>query len=94
MDKKIKTLEKAVTAMQRKITQQIPVFRNAPLAQEVTVGTGETMLRQNPEVSEFRSLVKDYSQLLEAYKELMGSSDNKSNVQTLEEIRSKFKVAK
>ncbi len=94
MDRKIKTLEKAILTVQKKITQQIPVFRNAPLAQEVTVGTGETMLRQNPEVSEFRALVKDYSQLLKAYKELTADSDNKSNVQALEDIRSKFKVAK
>ena len=94
MDRKIKTLEKAILTVQKKITQQIPVFRNAPLAQEVTVGTGETMLRQNPEVSEFRALVKDYSQLLKAYKELTADNDNKSNVQALEDIRSKFKVAK
>ena len=94
MDRKIKTLEKAIITVQKKITQQIPVFRNAPLAQEVTVGTGETMLRQNPEVSEFRALVRDYSQLLKAYKELTADSDNKSNVQALEDIRSKFKVAK
>jgi len=94
VDRKIKTLEKAILTVQKKITQQIPVFRNAPLAQEVTVGTGETMLRQNPEVSEFRALVKDYSQLLKAYKELTADSDNKSNVQALEDIRSKFKVAK
>lgn len=94
MDRKIKTLEKAIITVQKKITQQIPVFRNAPLAQEVMVGTGETMLRQNPEVSEFRALVKDYSQLLKAYKELTADSDNKSNVQALEDIRSKFKVAK
>lgn len=94
MDRKIKTLEKAILTVQKKITQQIPVFRNAPLAQEVTVGTGATMLRQNPEVSEFRALVKDYSQLLKAYKELTADSDNKSNVQALEDIRSKFKVAK
>ena len=36
------TLANAVLSMQEKIEQQIPVYREQPLAQQVTVGTGET----------------------------------------------------
>lgn len=58
------TLADAVFALQNKIKQQTPIYKNADLAQKVTVGTGETMLRQNPMAQEFRTLVKDYSQVL------------------------------
>ena len=47
-DEKLHTLEHAILAMRDKIEEQIPIFSNEPLSQEVTVGTGETILRQNP----------------------------------------------
>lgn len=95
MDDRLKTLEDAIMAMQEKIRQQIPVFKAAPLAQEVTVGTGEEILRQNPIVSEFRALVKDYSQAVKAYKELVADSkSSEDQVSNLNSLRNKIKVAK
>jgi hypothetical protein len=91
-DKQLHTLECAISAMQEKIESQISVFENSPLAQSVTVGTGEEILRQNPYVSEFRALVKDYTQIVKAYKEMGGSQD--AEIKSLDSIRSKFKVAK
>lgn len=92
-DKQLHTLECAISAMQEKIESQISVFEDSPLAQSVTVGTGEKMLRQNPYVSEFRALVKDYTQIVKAYEELGGGTAN-TEIKSLDSIRSKFKVAK
>jgi hypothetical protein len=91
---KIKTLEKAIVAMQAKIEEQIPVFKGEPLAQKVTVGTGQEMLRQNPAVAEFRALVKDYGQAIRMFAELSGSNADEAEESSLEAIRNKFKVAK
>lgn len=90
---KIKTLEKAIVAMQEKIEEQIPVFKAQPLSQVVTVGTGQEMVRQNPAVAEFRALVKDYAQAIRTYKEL--SDGETAEVTSLSDLRSTlFKVAK
>lgn len=86
------TLAKAVFAMQEKLEQQIPIYEKMPLAQQVTVGTGETMLRQNPAVQEFRATVRDYSSALKSLTELVGTT-NKETEQTaatvLELVRSR-----
>ena len=94
-DKQLHTLENAILAMREKIEEQIPNFKEQPLSQEVTVGTGESMLRQNPNVSEFRALVKDYGNALKTYHELseiMGAETEEAN--SLDSIRAMFKVAK
>lgn len=94
-EKQLHTLENAILAMREKIEEQIPNFKEQPLSQEVTVGTGESMLRQNPNVSEFRALVKDYGNALKAYHELseiMGAETEEAN--SLDSIRAMFKVAK
>ena len=69
------TLAKAVLAMQEKIEQQIPIYEQMPLAQQVTVGTGEKMLRQNPATQEFRATVREYAQALNNLQELIGKED-------------------
>ena len=70
------TLANAVIAMQAKIEEQIPIYKQMPLAQQVTVGTGERMLRQNPAVQEFRATVRDYVQALNSLQQLTDSADN------------------
>ena len=85
------TLENAIQAMRDKIEEQIPMFREEPLSQNVTVGTGESMLRQNPNVSEFRALVKDYWQAVKTYNELSAHGGEVST-STLDELRKKIKV--
>ena len=74
------TLANAVLAMQAKLEEQIPIYKQMPLAQQVTVGTGERMLRQNPAVQEFRATVRDYVQALNSLQQLTDSTDN--NTQT------------
>lgn len=58
-------LAEAVLTLQKKIKKQTPVYNKQPLAQEVTVGTGETILRANPIVQEYRATVREYAQALE-----------------------------
>ena len=65
------TLANAVIAMQEKLDQQIPRLKDMELYQEVKVGTGETVLRQNPAIAEFRALVRDYTQTLGKLKDLI-----------------------
>lgn len=88
------TLANAVLAMQNKIDQQIPLYEKMPLAQQVTVGTGEKMLRQNPAVQEFRATVRDYSSALSNLQEILESHRSSAKVSSLEEMRSRLKVAK
>lgn len=88
------TLTNAVLAMQEKIEQQIPIYKQMPLAQQVTVGTGEKMLRQNPAVQEFRATVRDYSQVLNNLKHIVDNSEEPVEVDSIDELKKKFKIAK
>jgi hypothetical protein len=88
------TLAKAVFAMQAKIDQQIPIYEHMPLAQQVTVGTGERMLRANPAVQEFRATVRDYAQALGNLRTIIGDNSAPAEVSSLDELRSRFKIAK
>lgn len=69
------TLAKAVLTLQKKIEQQTAQYLEEPLAQEVTVGTGERILRQNPVVQEYRATVRDYAQTLSKLNDLVGDQE-------------------
>lgn len=88
------SLANAVFAMQNKIDQQIPIYDQEPLAQTVTVGTGQTMLRANPMTQEFRATVRDYAQALNNLQDILGKNGKTAEVRNLDAIRSKLKVAK
>lgn len=88
------TLANAVLAMQAKIDQQIPNYAEMPLAQQVTVGTGETMLRANPAIQEFRATIRDYAQALNNLQNILEEQESPAEVKNLEALRNKFKVAK
>lgn len=88
------TLARAVFAMQEKIEQQIPIYQQMPLSQEVTVGTGEKMLRQNPAVQEFRATVRDYAAALDNLQNLIGADITSADIVNLNSLRNKIKVAK
>ena len=72
-------LADAIIALQNKIKQQTPIYENEPLAQEVVVGTGEKILRQNPMVQEYRATVRDYYQALGKFNELIGKTEEKQH---------------
>ena len=86
------TLANAVLSMQEKIEQQIPVYREQPLAQQVTVGTGETVLRQNPITQEFRATVRDYSAALNNLKDILEEKKADAGKSSVDDLRSRFKV--
>lgn len=67
-------LAEAVLTLQKKIKKQTPIYNRQPLAQEVTVGTGETILRANPIVQEYRATVREYAQALEKLNSLIKKS--------------------
>jgi len=88
----VETLAKAVLAMQAKIDQQIPVYQQMPLAQQVTVGTGERMLRQNPAVQEFRATVRDYAAALNNLQDILENNKTETSSGSLKELQEKFKL--
>lgn len=88
------TLANAVIAMQDKIDQQIPIYEQMPLAQQVTVGTGEKMLRQNPATQEFRATVRDYSQALNNLKAIVDHNAEPVEIDDITDVKRKFKLAK
>lgn len=86
------TLANAVLTIQEKIEQQIPVYKQMPLAQQVTVGTGEKMLRANPATQEFRATVRDYAQALNSLNEILDTNKAPREASPIEDLRSRFKV--
>lgn len=86
------TLANAVLTIQAKIEQQIPIYRDMPLAQQVTVGTGERMLRANPATQEFRATVRDYATALNCLNEILTEKKAPSEGSPLDELRNRFGV--
>ena len=86
------TLANAVLAMQSKIDQQIPIYEQMPLAQQVTVGTGERMLRQNPAVQEFRATVRDYAAALNNLQSIIEQHRVEKGTGSLKELQERFKL--
>lgn len=86
------TLANAVLTIQKKIEQQIPVYEQMPLAQQVKVGTGETMLRANPATQEFRATVRDYAAALNSLNGILDANKSAPESSPIEDLRRRFKV--
>lgn len=86
------TLANAVITLQNKIVSETEAYNKAPLFQEVTVNTGETVLRANPLVQEFRATVRDYDQALKSLNELLNTQKGTEEKNPMNEIKSKFKI--
>lgn len=86
------SLANAVLTMQEKIEQQIPIYKDEPLAQMVTLGSGETTLRPNPIVQEFRATVRDYATALENLEKILDTKTGTKGTSSVEDLRSRFKV--
>ena len=87
------TLKTAILALQTKLQENEEEFTDAPLSIEVRMGDGRYVERANPVVQEYRAMVRDYASALKAYKELTGD-EQPTEISSLEDIRSRFKVAK
>ena len=98
MNKDIKaqavTLAKAVLALQDKIENEIPNYKDLPLAQTLTTTQGEQALKSNPALQEFRATVRDYASALKDLNTLIeGHSAKKvETVSALENLKSRFKA--
>lgn len=86
------TLANAVLALQEKIEQQIPNYKEADLTQKVTVGTGEEVLRANPLMQEFRATVRDYATALNNLDDMLEKKQQKTGTSPVEALRNRFKV--
>lgn len=86
------TLAESVLTLQNKIIQQTPAYEKAPLFQEVTVNTGETVLRANPLVQEFRATVRDYDQALKSLNELLNAQKGTAEANPMDALKNKFKI--
>lgn len=87
------TLANAVITMQDKIEQQIPRYKTEPLDQPVTLGTGETVIRANPYVQEFRATVRDYSNALKNLKEILDEGKKAPSESAVDNLRKTFGVS-
>lgn len=83
-------LANAVITLQNKIIQQTPEYEKAPLTQEVMVGTGETVLRSNPLVQEYRATVRDYAASMKSLEELLNTKKGTTVVNPLDALRNKI----
>lgn len=86
------TLANAVLVMQEKIETQIPIYKQMPLAQQVTVGTGETMLRANPATQEFRATVRDYANALNNLENILDSKKTAPETSPIDDLRQRYGI--
>lgn len=87
------TLMKAILSLQKKLADNEDLFLAAPLSIEVQMNDGRWVPRSNPDVQEYRAMVRDFAAALKTYKELTGEQDT-PEVSSLDNIRSRFRIAK
>ena len=88
------TLANAVLAIQAKIEKEIPKYGRMTLAQRVKVGTGEKIIRANPEIQEFRATVRDYASSLNSLQMILTENKAPTQVSDMDSLMKKFKIAK
>ena len=88
------TLANAVLAIQAKIEKEIPKYGRMKLAQRVKVGTGEKIIRANPEIQEFRATVRDYASSLNSLQMILTENKAPTQVSDMDSLMKKFKIAK
>ena len=87
------TLMKAILSLQKKLEDNEARFLQEPLRLWVENANGIDVPKPNPFVQEYRAMIRDFSAALKAYKEITGEKDE-PEISSLENIRSRFKVAK
>lgn len=86
------TLAQSILTLQKKIEQQSPTYETEPFVQLVTVGTGETIMRSNPFVQEFRATVREYASTLKAFKELVDAKNKTAESSPLDNLKSRYNI--
>lgn len=88
------TLCDVIELLERKLTDNFEKYQSAPLSIEATKADGSIVSRANPFVEEFRSTIKDYNNALIKFQDLLKIQGQKTELKSLDELRSKFKIAK
>ena len=88
------TLANAVLAIQAKIEKEIPKYGRMKLAQRVKVGTGEKIIRANPEIQEFRATVRDYASSLNSLQMILTENKAPTQVSDMDSLMKQFRIAK
>ena len=86
------TLAEAVFALQPKIEQQMPLYGEMPLTQVLTTVQGEQAIKANPHMQEFRATVRDYAAALKSLQEILEDSGSPAEINSLDNLRAKFRV--
>lgn len=86
------TLAEAVFALQSKIEQQMPLYGEMPLTQVLTTVQGEQAIKANPHMQEFRATVRDYAAALKSLQEILEDSGSPAEINSLDNLRAKFRV--
>ena len=87
------TLMKAILSLQKKLEDNADQFQREPLRVWVENSNGVEVPKPNPFVQEYRSMVRDFSAALKAYKDITNEKDT-PEINSLEAIRTRFKVTK
>ena len=87
------TLIKAILSLQKKLKENEEQFHDEPLMVWVRMNDGRDVPRANPFTQEYRAMVRDFAAALKAYKDIIGEQEE-AEVNSLDNIRSRFRVAK
>ena len=88
-------MAKQVLAIGRKLERERKKLKDEPLTIEYDNGGGQTGIRENPFYTSYTRLLGSYTKSLAALIEIIGDSDEeaKEQLKTLEDIRSRLRVA-
>ena len=92
-EKSPETLMMTILSLKKKLEDNEKQFLEEPLIVWVEMNDGRDVPRANPFVQEYRAMVRDFAAAIKAYKEITGDKGS-AQISSLENIRSKFKVAK
>lgn len=92
MNKQDETLSKIEKTMRAWIEDNLERYKNEPAAFEATNTQGEKVNKANPATQEIRAAFKDYCYVVKTMRDLAGEEE--AEVDSIADIRRKFKVAK
>lgn len=92
MNKQDETISKIEQTMRSWIENNLERYKDEPAAFEATNTQGEKVNKANPATQEIRAAFKDYCYVVKTMRDLAGEEE--AEVDSIADIRRKFKVAK
>lgn len=92
MTKQDETISKIEQTMRLWIENNLERYKDEPAAFEATNTQGEKVNKANPATQEIRAAFKDYCYVVKTMRDLTGEEE--AEVDSIADIRRKFKVAK